>query len=495
MFDVRKWSGDLYKLFYTHLLLIGVPTIFYYCLRQGGLSLVNVHVAIATFFLFSSLIIFLEGTSAIFRRFALQQKYPLTSKKDQLRQLVKTKLGINGYRLPQSRTPLPKCSFLVAAYLPNEQDIILDTVCHILDTVEHSAAGLELILAYNTPVDLPVEDDLRRLCQSYPELRLLRVEGSHSKAENLNAALDLVTGEITCILDADHHPSPDCFYRAWRWLEHDYDVVQGRNIIRNHTHNLLTQNIAVEFETLYAVSHPAKSFLTDSSIFGGSNGYWRTSVLKRIRFNPAMLTEDIDASMRTLLNGYRILHDRSIIATELAPEDFHSFWFQRKRWAQGWLEVSFKYQRRVWKSSKLTLWQKIYWTYLLYYCVFYSLIALQILPLILSLYLYYGYLPPSDNPYLLFSTLVTFSSGIFQTLVTMRVAALRYPTFYFLQHAVLIFAYTIFKNMISVVGLYDHLHGYNKWVVTPRGAQRQRPLPLHKPPVLTPTAAGVASTK
>ncbi len=494
MVDVRKWSGDLPKLIYTHVLLLGVPTIFYYCLRLGGLPLVNVHMGIATFFLVSSLIIFLEGSSALFRRYALQESGASHRGLDRVFGIFKSMFRVRGYRLSASTTPIPRCSFLVAAYLPNEQDIILDTLQHILTTVERPPAGLEVILTYNTPVDLAIEDELHRLAQLHPELRLLRVEGSHSKAENLNAALEIVTGEITCILDADHHPAPDCFYRAWRWLEYGYDVVQGRNIIRNHNRNLLTQNIAVEFESLYGVSHAAKSFLTDSSIFGGSNGYWRTSVLKRIRFNPAMLTEDIDASMRTLLSGYRILHDRSIITTELAPEDFHSFWFQRKRWAQGWLEVSFKYQRRVWKSKKLSLWQKVYWTYLLYYCVLYSLIALQILPLILSLTLYNGYLPPSDNPYLLFSTLVTFSSGIYQTLVTMKVAATRYPKSYFLQHAIIIFAYTILKNMISVVGLYDHLHGFNKWVVTPRGGQRQ-PLTLSPEPVLSASApAGLSSS-
>jgi cellulose synthase/poly-beta-1,6-N-acetylglucosamine synthase-like glycosyltransferase len=187
-----------------------------------------------------------------------------------------------------------------------------------------------------------------------------------------------------------------------------------------------------------------------------------------------MLTEDIDASMRTLLSGYRIIHDRSIVTTELAPVDFNSFWFQRKRWAQGWLEVSFKYQRRIWKSNKLTLWQKVYWTYLLYYCVLYSLIAPQILPLILSMLLFQGTVPASDNLYLWISTLITFSSGAYQTLVTMKVAALRYPAFYFIQHGVLIFLYTILKNMIAVVGLYDHLHGDNKWVVTPRGATANR---------------------
>ncbi|EKQ67548.1 glycosyl transferase [Leptolyngbyaceae cyanobacterium JSC-12] len=492
---MKKWSVDLHKLIYTHIVMIGIPTIFYYCLRLGGLTLVDIHVAIATFFLVSSFMIILEATSSLFRRYAIKtDKLPTTNRLDKLLHSIKKVLGISGSRRHPSPSPVPRCSVLIAAYLPNEQDIILETLRHILNTIHRSTAGLEIILAYNTPLDLPIEDDLKLLAQLNPELKLLRVEGSHSKAENLNAALDLVTGEIVCILDADHHPAPDCFFRAWRWLEHDYDVVQGRNVIRNHSQNLLTQNIAIEFESLYGVSHPAKSFLTDSTIFGGSNGYWRTSVLKQIRFNPIMLTEDIDATMRTLLSGYRILHDRSIIATELAPAEINSFWFQRKRWAQGWLEVSFKYQRRVWKSKRFTLWQKLYWTYLLYYCVVYSLFALQILPLILSLFLYHGSLPPSENPYLWFCTLITFFSGFYQTAVTMKVAANRYPTMYFLQHAVLIFVYTTFKNMISTVALYDHLHGYNQWVVTPRGRQGSRVVAPDTAPVLT-TAAGVASTK
>ena len=495
MVDVKKWSIDLHKLIYTHIVMIGIPTIFYYCLRIGGLTLINVHVAIATFFLVSSIMIFIESSNSLFRRFASQTEKSKTTRIDAFFQSIKSLLGINGRQPIASSRLLPRCSVLVAAYLPNEQDIILETLRHILHTVERPAAGLEVILAYNTPVDLPIEQDLYRLTKIYPELYLLRVEGSHSKAENLNAALNHVTGEITCILDADHHPAPDCFLRAWTWLERGYDVVQGRNVIRNHDHSLLTQNIAVEFESLYGVSHPAKSFLTDSTIFGGSNGYWRTSVLKQIRFNPIMLTEDIDATMRTLLSGYRILHDRSIIATELAPHNFNSFWFQRKRWAQGWLEVSFKYQRRVWKSKHFTLWQKLYWTYLLYYCVIYSLFALQILPLILSLFLYHGSLPPSDNTYLWLCTLMTFFSGFYQTAVTMKVAAIRYPIFYFAQHAVFIFLYTTLKNMISTVALYDHIHGHNHWVVTPRGRQTTtQETQTEVTPALASTPAAVSSS-
>lgn len=248
-------------------------------------------------------------------------------------------------------------------------------------------------------------------------------------------------------------------------------MVQGRSIIRNHDQNLLTQTVAIEFEMMYGIIHAAKSFLTDSSIFGGSNGYWRTSVLKRIRFNPVMLTEDIDASMRTLLNGYRILHDRSIISTELAPVDLYSFWFQRKRWAQGWLEVGLKYQRHVWRSDKLNSLQKVFWTYLLYYCEFYSLVAIQIIPLMISLSLHRTTVPTTISHYLWFSTLLSFFSGVCQTLVTAKIGAIRYPVSYYIKHMLLLIPYITFKNVIAIVGVYDHLRGNNSWKVTPRGKQ------------------------
>lgn len=481
----KKWAIELKKLLFTHLVLVGVPTIFFYCLRLGGWSLIGLHIAVTTFYVISSIMVIWETTNSLFRRFATTSDQYLLGRFERLWYKLKVRLGVGGARRPPSPTPVPRCSFLVAAYLPNEQDIILESLHHILTRVHRPPDGLEVILAYNTPIDLPVEHELRQLAQRYPELRLLRVEGSHSKAENLNAALKIVTGDISCVLDADHHPAPDCFIRAWRWIEHGYDVVQGRNVIRNHAQNLLTQTVAIEFETLYGVSHPAKSFLTDSSIFGGSNGYWRTSVLKQICFNPSMLTEDIDASMRTLLSGYRILHDRSIVTTELAPADIRAFWFQRKRWAQGWLEVSLKYQRRVWRSDKFTLWQKIYWTYLLYYCDFYSLIAVQIIPIVLSLFLYQGYIPETENVYLWFATVLGFVCCGYQTLVTVKVASKNYPLYYYINHIFLLFGYITFKNMISLVGLYDHLHGNNNWLITPRSRNR----------IPTPTSKSLVSSQ
>jgi cellulose synthase/poly-beta-1,6-N-acetylglucosamine synthase-like glycosyltransferase len=187
-----------------------------------------------------------------------------------------------------------------------------------------------------------------------------------------------------------------------------------------------------------------------------------------VRFDPRKMTEDIDASVRGLLRGFRIMQDRSIVSSELAPLDFRSFWFQRKRWAQGWLEVSIGYQRQFWRSPHFSIGQKLYWTYLLSYREAYPLITLQIFPVILSLLMLYGELPLFSHWFLWTSAIVTLLSGPYQTLSAARNAQAEYPRHYILIYASVVFFYVMVKNVISLVALYDHFTGQSEWVVTRR---------------------------
>ncbi|GAB4276505.1 MAG: glycosyltransferase family 2 protein [Deferrisomatales bacterium] len=460
------------KVAIAHLFVVVLPTGLYCALRTKGHSLFALHVAVATAFLLTAAMIVVETTLTVFRRFAGQAPQP-EGLLDAWVRRCKRALGIEGARRPDPARPMPRCSIVFVAYLPNEQDLIVGTLRHALTRLRRPPEGFEVVLAYNTPVRLPVEDELEALAREHPELRLLHVEGSESKAENLNAAIDVVTGEVTAIMDADHHPAPDALERAWRWIEAGYDVVQGRSTIRNHGRNWQTRLIAVEFECMYGVSHPARSLLVDTAIFGGSNGYWRTEALRQVRFDPAMMTEDIDASVRALLQGLRIMHDRSITSSELAPTDFRSFWFQRKRWAQGWLEVTLKYQRRLWGAPGLTFGQKLYWSYLLLYRELYPVITLQIFPILISLYLVRGAIPLTAHWYLLASAVVTVASGPYQTLSAVKNSRSGFPVGYALLYAAFVFFYVMLKNVISILAMYDHAFGHNEWIVTRREADEE----------------------
>jgi cellulose synthase/poly-beta-1,6-N-acetylglucosamine synthase-like glycosyltransferase len=461
----RPMGWDRVALCYT--LIIGVPTILYYYLRLGGANLMVLHGIVATFYLITSSMIILETTVALCRRFAVPTTPPAT-RSDALGRRLKTLLGWRGARRPEPTEPMPRASLIIPAYLPNEQEIIVETLLHALNRVRRPRDGFEVILAYNSPVSLPVERELQALQAQHPNLVLLRVAGSESKAENLNAAIDIANGDIAAILDADHLPRPDCLERAWRWLSRGYDVVQGRSVVRNFDDNWATRCIAVEFECMYGISHPARSLWLDTAIFGGSNGYWRMETLRRVRFDAQRMTEDIDASVRALAAGHRIVADRSIVSTELAVRDFRSFWFQRKRWAQGWLQVSLKHQGSLWKTRHLNLGQKLYWTYLLGYRELYPIVSLQIFPILFSLLLFEGAFPLRSHWYLWVSALITLSSGPYQAIVAARNNVTGFRGRHVAGYAFFVFFYVMLKHMIWIVALFDHLAKNNHWIVTRR---------------------------
>ncbi len=183
--------------------------------------------------------------------------------------------------------------------------LIEDTVAAFL-RVQYPGP-LQVILAYNTPKDMPeIEERLREIARDNPRFVPMRVTASTSKAQNVNAALPYVTGEMTAVFDADHQPDPESFRRGWRWISHGADVVQGHCFIRNGEASWVAKMVAIEFEQIYAVSHPGRAKLHGFGIFGGSNGYWRTGLLRELRMHGFMLTEDIDSSMRAVVRGRRI---------------------------------------------------------------------------------------------------------------------------------------------------------------------------------------------
>ena len=220
----------------------------------------------------------------------------------------------------------------------------MDRVSYALDKIEYPTDRIRINLVYNTPFPIePLETDLRNLALRKPRFRSIKVPDSTSKADNLNYFFSLETdSDIMAIFDADHYPHP----YGPRWAAERFmqdkgtDLVQGRCIIFNSTSSWLSAMISVEFDKIYAVSHPGRAALWGFGIFTGSNGYWRTPLLQKLKMDGTVLTEDIDSAMRAISQGAKIVHDLNVTSYELAPTSLPAFWKQRLRWAQGWTQVS-----------------------------------------------------------------------------------------------------------------------------------------------------------
>ena len=369
--------------------------------------------------------------------------------------------------------PYPPASAIIAAYLPNEAATVEETIEAFL-RVEYPG-DLQVILAYNTPVDLPVEHVLGQLAQREPRFTLLKVEGSTSKAQNVNAALRIVTGEFTGVFDADHLPAPDAYRRAWRWLADGYDIVQGHPVVRNGDASWVARTIAVEFEMIYGVSHPGRAKLHQFGIFGGSNGYWRTELLRQTRFRGSMLTEDIDSALRVVEAGYRIGSDPFLISRELAPTTLKQLWNQRMRWAQGWFQVSLGHLIGALRNPRLSPRQRFGFFFLLGWREIYPWISVQMFPIVAFYSLKAGGPERLDwfVPIFVLTTLFTLSVGPWQTLFAYRQADAeirarkKWFWLYLLTSSVF---YTEYKNVIARVAQVKQLMREKAWKVTPRTA-------------------------
>lgn len=374
--------------------------------------------------------------------------------------------------------PYPPASAIIAAYLPNEAPIIEDTIRAFL-AVQYPAP-LQVILAYNTPRDMPdIEEKLREIARQHPQFIPMRVQASTSKAQNVNAALAHVNGEFVAVFDADHHPDPDSFRRAWRWLSHGADVVQGHCLIRNGDASWVARMIAVEFEQIYAVSHPGRARLHGFGIFGGSNGYWHIGLLRELRMHGFMLTEDIDSSMRAVVRGRRIVSDPYLVSRELAPETLSGLTKQRLRWAQGWFQISMKWMLVALRSRNLSLRQKLGMLQLLAWREIYPWVSMQILPLIAFWVVQEGSFSSIDwfVPLFLVTTLFTLTTGPGQIVFTYLLAdpqiRKRGAWFLFFMFTTTFF-YGGLKNAWGRMAHLKQALGETAWVVTPRVSTKPR---------------------
>ncbi|MDQ7778719.1 MAG: glycosyltransferase family 2 protein [Planctomycetota bacterium] len=440
---------ELIKVAEILLVFIVLPTaVFYLVARHSPFALAVCYHVIISLFIFQASLSYLQSFGALARR--------------RFKELPTAK-----------HQPVPKTTFIISAYLPNEVEVVEETLLNVLQKVERPASGIEVILAYNTPEMVEIETRLKELAYKWPELILANAHGSKSKSENLNYVLELASGGMIVLLDADHIVRPDCLFRAWRWLDEGYDVVQGRCRIRNGHESAISALVEVEFEIIYGISHYAKSLMFDAALFGGANGYWKAPVLKAVKFHPEMLTEDIDATLRTVLSGHRIVHDRSIVSEELAPSTLSRWWHQRKRWAQGWFQCSIKHQWGVLASKFLKFRQKFYWTLLLFWRIFYDVASQFLFPIVFAYWLHKGAVEFPMTPFIWFAIFYTMLSGPVEALAAYKDAVrpipslLRYP-----YYAVVAFPYTLAKNLLQLVSVRDELFGEREWIISARSTKQ-----------------------
>ena len=378
----------------------------------------------------------------------------------------------------------PRILCIVPAYLDNEKAILKET----LEAYCRVKGEITVLLVYNVKKKSRTwdfEEYLRLTWHGFVtngvQFFILENESGNSKATNVNYALDWAQDQIydyIGIFDADHHPEPnDMILAVQCFQEYNCDIVQGQCAIRNFSESFLTRLIAMDFTDMYNIGHEGRTFVFTLGIFGGSNGLWKSDLLREIKMDASMLTEDIDSTFRSLINGKEVRYCHKMISYELAPVTWRTLLKQRQRWSQGWLEVSIKYFIAT-QTSSMSIRKKFGCFMLLFWRELFVLLVFHPICMIIAFYFVqsnYG-VPPSAAQWTMMGSALF--SGLVRTLAIYPVAntKLKQQSIgWFLAYILLQPLLASVLNFVQISTHWRHFTRQNNWIPTSRDTSTAAP--------------------
>ena len=159
--------------------------------------------------------------------------------------------------------------------------------------------------------------------------------------------------DTIAIFDADNLVSKSFLKEMNNKLSEGYKVVQGFLDSKNPNDSWITASYSIAFWTSNRMFQLAKSNMGLSNQIGGTGFCVDIDVLKKIGWGATCLTEDLEFTCKLILNGEKVGWAHDAIVYDEKPLTFKQSWNQRKRWMQGFADVSSRFFfKLVWKGIK-----------------------------------------------------------------------------------------------------------------------------------------------
>ncbi|WP_315674323.1 glycosyltransferase family 2 protein [Clostridium sp. 19966] len=153
------------------------------------------------------------------------------------------------------------------------------------------------------------------------------------------------------ILDADNLVSRQFLKEMNNKLCQGYEVVQGYLDCKNPHDTWITGSYSISFWTSNRMGQLARNNLGLSCQLGGTGACISTDLIKELGWGATCLTEDLEFTCKLVLNGKKVgwCHEARIYDEK--PLTLSQSWWQRKRWMQGYADVSSRYFFKLLKRA------------------------------------------------------------------------------------------------------------------------------------------------
>ena len=165
-------------------------------------------------------------------------------------------------------------------------------------------------------------------------------EEMYNKAIEENADYDAF-----CVFDADNIVDKGFFTAMNKKLCQGEEVVQGYRDIKNPTDSWVSAGYAIFYWTMHRFYHLARYNLGLSALLNGTGFMVKFDIIKPTGWNTDTLTEDIEFSLKRIIQGKRVGWATDAIVYDEQPVGFKQSWSQRSRWTIGHIQCLQEYTK------------------------------------------------------------------------------------------------------------------------------------------------------
>ncbi len=157
--------------------------------------------------------------------------------------------------------------------------------------------------------------------------------------------------DAVVIFDADNLVHPDFLMEMNNRYCKGEKIIQGYLDSKNPNDTWISGVFAISFWMINHIWHLAKYNIGLSCVLGGTGMCIATDVLHKYGWGATCLTEDMEFTMKSLLDGIPTTWAHDAIVYDEKPLTFKQAWNQRIRWAQGHFDVGSRYIPKLLKEG------------------------------------------------------------------------------------------------------------------------------------------------
>ena len=148
-----------------------------------------------------------------------------------------------------------------------------------------------------------------------------------------------------CIFDADNIVDENFLKVMNKKLCQGEEVVQGYKDIKNPSDSWVSAGYAIFYWTRHRFYQLARYNIGLSPLMNGTGFMVKFDVIKPQGWNTKTLTEDIEFSLKRIIEGKKLGWARDAIVYDEQPVGFKQSWTQRSRWTVGHMQCLKEYTK------------------------------------------------------------------------------------------------------------------------------------------------------